>query len=68
MYEYKYERIRSNGFVVLGVKYEQHRDLIIKYGKEGYRFVGFVPVEIIKEGFPIIIDLVFEKEMDDTEE
>ncbi len=63
MYEYKYERIRSKGFGVLGVKYEEHREIINKYAKDGYRYVGFIPVETIKDGFTIVLDLVFEKDL-----
>ncbi len=63
MFEYEYERIACNGFGVVGVKYEEHREIIDKYSKRGYRYVGFVPVEVVNHGFPIKLDLIFEKEV-----
>ena len=42
----------------------EHRQIIQKYAKLGYRFVGSIPTDLAKEGFPLHVDLIFEKDED----
>ena len=41
--------------------FTQHREIIDQYAQRGYKYVGYVPVEITGYGFLTKIDLVFEK-------
>ncbi len=65
MYEYKFERIYAElGFAKRN--FSKHRELIEKYGQNGYRFAGYVPTEIVSNGTIVELDLVFEKENTDN--
>lgn len=40
----------------------EHREIIDEYAKKGYRYVGYIPTEIIANGRVDTVDLIFEKE------
>ena len=58
MYEYKYVNVVGEGVAV--TKFQEHRELIDRYAKEGWRFVTCVPTHIT-HGEIVQLDLVFER-------
>lgn len=60
MVEYKYVSIDSEKLI--GSTFTEHRNIIDEYAKQGYRFVGYIPIEMTNYGKYKIIDLIFEKE------
>ena len=58
MKKYQYEPIHINKFI--GAKSEEHRKIMDKYAKEGYRYVGFIPTNMNDYGKIKDIDLIFE--------
>ncbi len=62
MYEYKYVAVEGrHGFA--RVYFKEHREIIEKYAKKGYRFVGYIPTTLVGYGVISGIDLIFEKEV-----
>ena len=61
MYKYEYVTIISKKSLMKGV-FQEHREVIDKYAKDGYRYVGYIPTKEIDVGFLAEMDLVFEKE------
>lgn len=61
MYTYEYERVFCSG--VLGHKALGYQDIIARRGRDGWRYVGFIPAVQKGYGFMSEIDLVFEKEL-----
>ncbi|WP_373599116.1 DUF4177 domain-containing protein [Paraclostridium bifermentans] len=59
MYEYIY--VKSKASSVFRVS--DHREIINKYSKEGWRFVSAIPSDFELNGKIIEFDLVFEKEI-----
>lgn len=57
MYTYMYVETNSKGIFSIA----NHRELIDKYSKEGFRFVTAVPIAFSGNGHPIKFDLIFEK-------
>ncbi len=66
MKEYKYEKIQVDDRL-LGSGYEDHRAIIDHYAKEGFRYVGYIPMKISSYGATSIIDLIFEREINHNE-
>lgn len=62
MYIYKYEEIEVEGFFTN--EYKGHREIIDKYAREGWRFVGTIPTEFRGHGVIERMDLVFEKKVE----
>ncbi len=60
MKKYMYISIHTGRF--LGAVSEEHRDIIDKQAKEGYRYVGYIPTRMSDHGKIIDMDLVFEKD------
>ena len=60
MFKYEYVKIENEG--VLGSKFTQHRDIIAKYAKNGYKYIGFIPIKSDGYGRIKEIDLIFEKQ------
>jgi len=60
MYEYKYVTVIGEGVSV--TKYQEHRELIGQYAREGWRYVDHIPIHICG-GEPVQMDLVFEREV-----
>ena len=68
MYTYEYEKVvvEFSGFGLFnGNMYgiEEYRKKIKKRGKEGWRYVGFIPTRQRGTGHIDEIDLIFEKEI-----
>ena len=64
MYKYEYVTVKAKGFG--GKGYSEHREVIDDYAKNGYKYVGYIPLKEPSLGissFPIEIDLVFEIEV-----
>jgi hypothetical protein len=58
MYKYIYVPAKAAGLF----NDPDHRELIDKYSKEGWRFVTAIPIEFTGHGLIKAFDLVFEKE------
>ncbi len=58
MKKYAYVNVHINKF--LGAKSEDHRIIIDEYAKRGYRYVGYIPVDISDYGKFKEMDLIFE--------
>lgn len=58
MKRYEYAAVHVGKFV--GAKSEEHRDIIDKYAKRGYRYIGFIPTVMSDYGKIKDMDLVFE--------
>lgn len=63
MYRYQYVNVIGEG--VTATKFKEHRELIDRYAAQGWRYAGWVPAHITK-GEIVQIDLIFEKEVEDT--
>jgi len=60
MMKYEYVEVECNRF--FGATITEHRDIINKYAKKGYRYVGYIPTKISDYGKIKVIDLIFEIE------
>ncbi|MBU6135599.1 MULTISPECIES: DUF4177 domain-containing protein [Clostridium] len=64
MYKYMYKEAQTNG---LFRGPSDHREIIDKYSKEGWRFVTAIPTEFYNNNGEIKkFDLVFEKQINDS--
>ena len=61
MYEYEYATVTAEG--VVSTKFKEHREIIDRRAKEGWRYVGYVPVHLSSYGVPAQLDLIFEREV-----
>lgn len=59
MYEYIYVKSKASSIF----RVSDHREIINKYSKEGWRFVSAIPSDFELNGKIIEFDLVFEKEI-----
>lgn len=57
---YEYAEVHINRFLGAGSK--EHRRLIDEYAAKGYRYVGFIPVNMTDYGKIKDVDLIFEIE------
>lgn len=57
--KYEYVNVKSKGFFKNRFEY---RDIVDKYAKKGYRFVGWIPATMGGYGMIDSIDLIFEKD------
>lgn len=60
MKKYKYAQTHINKFV--GTKTIPHRQMIDEYSQKGYKYIGFIPININEYGKIKDIDLIFEKD------
>lgn len=60
MYEYEYTTVIGEGVSV--TKYREHREIIDRRAKEGWRYAGWVPFHI-SDGEIVQLDLIFEREV-----
>lgn len=58
----KYEYVNVKNAGIFTAKSFEHRDIIDRYAKMGYRFVCFIPTTIEGYGRITSFDLVFEKD------
>ncbi|HBG5346763.1 TPA: DUF4177 domain-containing protein [Clostridioides difficile] len=61
---YEYVELKSQGFFKARVKY---KDIINEYSKKKFRFITSIPKESNTHGVATILDLVFEKNIQDIE-
>lgn len=59
-YEYVNVEYKMKDMVMASVS--EHREIIEKYSKQGYTYIGMIPTEISAHGCTRKMDLVFEKE------
>lgn len=63
MKQYEYVSICHKGSFV--GKYESHREIIDHYAKRGYKYVGYIPIKLSSTAFPMELDLIFEKDIEE---
>lgn len=63
---YRYEYVSVTGEGIAATKFKEHRELIDRRAAQGWRYVGWVPAHIGPGGEIVQIDLIFEKEVDET--
>lgn len=56
----KYEYVTISNEKIFGAKFTQHREVIDEYAKNGYRYIGYVPIKINDYGKFHEMDLIFE--------
>lgn len=61
MKKYEYVTVHAGTFV--GASFEEHRDVIDRYAAQGWRYVGFIPVNMDGYGRLRDMDLVFETDL-----
>ena len=61
MKKYEYVRLRIGKFI--GAKSEEHREVIDREAREGWRYVGYIPASINDYGKIVQLDLVFEQDV-----
>lgn len=60
MYEYEYTTVIGEG--ISATKYREHREIIDRRAREGWRYAGWVPSHI-SGGEIVQLDLIFEREV-----
>ena len=60
MYQYEYTTVIGEG--MLATKFKEHREIIDRRAKEGWRYVGWVPAHL-SNGAIVQIDLIFERDV-----
>ena len=68
-YEYEFERMEltAGGYSLfggVGIHLEGHQEVILRRGREGWRYVGYIPTEFTSNGGTKAIELIFEREAD----
>ena len=58
MYRYQCVEVYVETLFAAGTK--DHREIIDRYAKQGYRYVGYVPTKFATGGLLKYIDLIFE--------
>jgi len=59
---YSYEYVRLPGKGTFSKEWQDHRGIIDEYAKKGYRYVGWFPTFVSREGVTVAVDLIFERE------
>lgn len=62
MKKYAYERLHIGR--IFSSKVENYRGIIDDYAKRGYRYVGYIPINIEAYGRIVELDLIFETDDD----
>ena len=65
MKKYEYVNVVYEG--IYASKLNEHRQIIDARAAEGWRYVGYIPTHESSHGQTCIIDLIFEKDADETE-
>ena len=63
MYEYQYIEIETGGGFWLNNAAGSHREIIDQEARDGWRYVGFVPLTFSSHGGIKSMDLIFEREV-----
>ncbi len=62
MYRYEYESVKVGGGFLIDNSDCRHREVIDARARDGWRYVGYVPMEYMGSGIPQWLDLIFERE------
>jgi len=65
MLEYDFEEIPGGRGFFVG-KTEQHREVILRRAADGWRYCGWIPVQQTGNGVVTSLDLIFERETEET--
>lgn len=63
-YTYEYVRVSMPGLLSDGIL-EDHRTVIDDYAQKGWRYNGYIPTSKNSHGKTLLIDLIFEKEIEE---
>ncbi len=63
MYEYQYIELYTGGGFWLNNREGTHREIIDREAKDGWRYVGYVPLSFTGNGGIKSMDLIFEREV-----
>ena len=63
-YIYEYASISMPGPLSLGIL-EEHKSIINQYAENGWRYNGYIPTSKNSHGKTLMIDLIFEKEIEE---
>lgn len=63
MKEYAFEKMNYKMDFVVKRPEKDYRSVILDYAKRGYRYVGYIPCEVLNSGAISTIDLIFEKDI-----
>lgn len=63
-YIYEYVNVSMPGPLALGILAE-HREVINRYAEKGWRYNGYIPTSKTSQGKTLLIDLIFEKEIEE---
>ncbi|MGI6115275.1 DUF4177 domain-containing protein [Luoshenia tenuis] len=58
---YTFVRLEYENHKTATAQLKQHREIIAEYAQKGYRYAGYLPVQIGPSGKNLKIDLIFEK-------
>lgn len=61
MKKYEYVQVHVGKFI--GAKSEEHRQIIDAYAAKGYRYAGYIPVNMTDYGKIKDMDLIFERDV-----
>lgn len=53
---------------MFGQTFTEHRNILEKYAKKGYSYVGYIPTKINTHGVVYQMDLIFEREADKADD
>ena len=62
MYEYQYVELYTGGGFWIDNGTGAHREVIDREAREGWRYVGYVPLSFTSNGGSKSMDLIFERE------
>jgi len=63
MYEYQYIPLYVGGRPFINNADKKHQEIIDRQAKNGWRYVGYVPIDFHTAGSPLNIDLIFERKI-----
>ena len=63
MYEYQYIELYTGGGFWLNNSEGTHREIIDREARDGWRYVGYVPLSFTGNGGIKSMDLIFEREI-----
>ena len=61
MYEYQYIPLHVGGGLFVNNADKEHQEIINREAENGWRYVGYIPIDFSGKGSPLHIDLIFER-------
>jgi len=58
--KYEYVTLERELNIALGAQFTKHREIIDEYAKKGYKYAGYIPINMHAQGKIIDMDLIFE--------